>query len=297
MFTRFTALSVLGALATLGTAEASLSTRNSSKSCQNNYFWYDRLGCCLKNGGESTTPPSGSSCPSNLYWHTTEKCCVPKSSDTSKQIPSSCPNGSNWDTLTWCCKSSTPPSTTTCGAGFWWGALNMCVSIGGTGDKPPSGYSCPDSWSWLSNKSCCKPNQPTAPSTPSCGNSWLWHPGKQCCIPGGGNPTPSNAPGHYGRKRMSPTHKRQWFCPSTHQSCPILPPTKRSTEYECIDTSSELKSCGGCVSAGQGQDCLAIPNVKVVTCKTGQCVVEKCKPGYKLGADGASCVAALRAML
>ncbi|KAG8754205.1 hypothetical protein FRC12_011271, partial [Ceratobasidium sp. 428] len=183
MFTRFAATSLLGALITLGTVEASLTTRSSSKTCQNNYFWTD------------------SSCPSNFYWHTTEKCCVPKSSSPTQQIPSSCPQDHSWDILTWCCKPSTPPSTTTCGAGFWWGALNMCISVGGTGDKPPSGYSCPDSWSWLSNKSCCKPNQPTAPSTPSCGNSWFWHPGKQCCVPGDGNPTPSNAPGHYGRKR------------------------------------------------------------------------------------------------
>jgi len=295
MFSRSTiAASVLGALATLGSAEASLSPRT-SKQCQSNYFWYDRLNCCLKNGGESTTSPSGSSCPSNFYWHTTEKCCVPKSSNTVQQVPSGCPNGYSWNILTWSCKSSTP-SATTCGTGFWWQALGSCVSLGNTGSSVPSGYSCPSNWSWLSSKSCCKPNLPTAPSTPSCGNSWLWHPGKQCCIPGDSAPTPSNAPGTYGRKRHATVQKRTNFCPNTHESCPI-PGSKRSSEQECLDTRSELTSCGGCVSLGQGQDCSAIPNAKVSTCQTGRCVVQKCKPGYQVGSAGDACVSAPRAML
>ncbi|KAF8754262.1 hypothetical protein RHS01_06421 [Rhizoctonia solani] len=120
-----TAFSVLGAITTFGVAEATYSNSYSgssvSKSCESGYFWYDRLSCCAKNGGESNTPPSGSSCPDNFYWHTDEKCCVPKSSDTSQQIP----------------------STTSCGSGFWWSPLNICLSIGVGTDSPPSGYSCP----------------------------------------------------------------------------------------------------------------------------------------------------------
>ncbi|QRV89961.1 hypothetical protein RhiJN_17979 [Ceratobasidium sp. AG-Ba] len=155
MFARFVTVSMLGALTALGTVEAtgidasfdaSFGLSIGSSSCQNGYFWYDRLSCCLKNGGESTTPPSGSSCPSNFYWHTTENCCVPTSSDPIQQMPSSCPDLSIWDILTWSCKPLSPPTPTTCGSGFWWGALNTCVSIGGTGYTPPSGYSCPDEW-------------------------------------------------------------------------------------------------------------------------------------------------------
>ncbi|CAE6423051.1 unnamed protein product [Rhizoctonia solani] len=297
-FTPAAAVSVIGALSAFGIAEATYSNSNSnsysnsaSKSCQNNYFWYDRLGCCLKSGGETTTPPSGNSCPDNFYWHTSEKCCVPKSSDTTKQIPSSCPSGSSWNSLSWCCKSTTTPSSTSCGSGFWWSPLNICLTIGTGHDSPPSGYSCPSNWSWLSSKSCCKPDQPNTPTTttPSCGNNWNWHPGKQCCVPGENTPTPSNAPGSYGRKRHAPVHKRTSFCPTEYESCPIPDASGRSTDFECIDTRTQLTSCGGCTSIGKGQNCTAIPNAKVTTCQAGRCVIEKCKPGYE--ASGDKCVA------
>ncbi|CAE6433938.1 unnamed protein product [Rhizoctonia solani] len=290
-----TAFSVLGAITTFGVAEATYSNSYSgssvSKSCESGYFWYDRLSCCAKNGGESNTPPSGSSCPDNFYWHTDEKCCVPKSSDTSQQIPSTCPSGSTWSSVSWCCKSNNTPSSTSCGSGFWWSPLNICLSIGVGTDSPPSGYSCPSNWSWLSSKSCCKPNKPDTPTTtPSCGNSWSWHPGKQCCIPGENTPTPSNAPGTYGRKRHTAMHKRTSFCPTNFESCPILDASGRSTESECIDTRTQLTSCGGCTSIGKGQNCSAIPNAKITTCSNSHCVVEKCKRGYEVSSSSDSCV-------
>ncbi|KAB5595735.1 Protein priA [Ceratobasidium theobromae] len=300
-FNAATALSVIGALSALNAIEASSNQGNynsNSKSCDKNYFWYDRLSCCLKSGGETTTPPSGSSCPSNFYWHTSEKCCVPKSSDTTQQIPSTCPSGSSWNTVSWCCKSDNKPSSTSCGSGFWWGALNICLSQGSSNENPPSGSSCPNNWSWLSSKSCCKPNEPTtSTSSPSCNNNWSWHPGKQCCVPGGNTPAPSNVPGTQSRKRHTVMHKRMSFCPTDYESCPILDASGRSTESECIDTRAELTSCGGCTSIGKGQDCSAIPYSKVSTCKAGQCVVEKCKPGFEVSASGDSCISQAHAML
>ncbi|CAE6394416.1 unnamed protein product [Rhizoctonia solani] len=290
--TSATAFSVLGALAAFGVAEATYSNSGSS-SCQSGYFWYDRLSCCAKNGGESNTPPSGSSCPDNFYWHTDEKCCVPKSSDTSKQIPSTCPSGSTWSSVSWCCKSNNTPSSTSCGSGFWWSPLNICLSIGVGIDTPPSGYSCPSNWSWLSSKSCCKPNKPDTPTTtPSCGNSWNWHPGKQCCVPGENTPTPSNTPGSYayGRKRHTAMHKRSSFCPANYESCPILDASGRTSESECIDTRTQLTSCGGCASISKGQNCSAIPHVKVATCEASKCIVTKCKRGYEVSGSGDSCV-------
>ncbi|KAH7342048.1 hypothetical protein B0J17DRAFT_715188 [Rhizoctonia solani] len=258
-FTPAAAVSVLGALSAFGVAEATYSNSNSnsysnsnsgSKSCQNNYFWYDRLGCCLKSGGETTTPPSGNTCPDNFYWHTSEKCC--------------------YLLRLW----------------FWWSPLNVCLTIGKGNASPPSGTSCPTNWSWLSSKSCCKPDQPDTPTTtPSCGNNWNWHPGKQCCVPGENTPTPSNAPGSYGRKRHAPAHKRTSFCPTEYESCPILDASGRSTESECIDTRTQLTSCGGCASIGKGQNCAAIPNAKVTTCQASRCVIEKCKSGYEVSGD------------
>ena len=58
---------------------------------------------------------------------------------------------------------------------------------------------------------------------------------------------------------------------------------------ECIDTSSNPESCGGCLypKAGQqeGEDCTAIPNVADVRCYSGSCVVNACVRGYTLS-DG-----------
>lgn len=45
----------------------------------------------------------------------------------------------------------------------------------------------------------------------------------------------------------------------------------KSWSYECIDTQSELESCGGCASSGEGVDCTTLPGVKSVTCRAGQC--------------------------
>jgi hypothetical protein len=41
--------------------------------------------------------------------------------------------------------------------------------------------------------------------------------------------------------------------------------------YECIDFATELESCGGCASTGEGVDCTAIPNALSVGCEKGVC--------------------------
>jgi hypothetical protein len=42
-------------------------------------------------------------------------------------------------------------------------------------------------------------------------------------------------------------------------------------DYECLDTATELESCGGCVSLGSGQDCTAILGAWNVGCEQGHC--------------------------
>ncbi len=42
--------------------------------------------------------------------------------------------------------------------------------------------------------------------------------------------------------------------------------------YECIDFATELESCGGCSSIGEGQDCMTIPNAISVGCESGVCL-------------------------
>ncbi|WVW79566.1 hypothetical protein I302_101535 [Kwoniella bestiolae CBS 10118] len=80
----------------------------------------------------------------------------------------------------------------------------------------------------------------------------------------------------------------QTFCPKGAKACSI--PGRGS--YECIDTSSELESCGGCMSGEYhsssnvtiGTDCSSLPGVArgAITCYNSQCEAFACKKGYQL---------------
>ncbi|KZO93739.1 hypothetical protein CALVIDRAFT_539649 [Calocera viscosa TUFC12733] len=65
--------------------------------------------------------------------------------------------------------------------------------------------------------------------------------------------------------------------------------------YECLDTAVELESCGGCAipyadEPASGMDCSQIKGVADVQCQEGRCKVNRCRPGWVVGDDGASCV-------
>lgn len=54
--------------------------------------------------------------------------------------------------------------------------------------------------------------------------------------------------------------------------------------FECVDTQTDLESCGGCVDNDSphgernlhgGRDCSAIPNVDSVRCVSGKCLIGK----------------------
>ncbi|WWC61301.1 uncharacterized protein I303_103882 [Kwoniella dejecticola CBS 10117] len=67
------------------------------------------------------------------------------------------------------------------------------------------------------------------------------------------------------------------LCPSDMRACKI--PGSSGLLYECIDTSEEIQSCGGCVEGDystrviSGQDCTAIEGAFTVGCQNGQCKV------------------------
>lgn len=60
--------------------------------------------------------------------------------------------------------------------------------------------------------------------------------------------------------------------------------------YECIDTGSDLQSCGGCASLGTGFDCTRIAHSAEVGCSNGKCVLFGCKRGYAPALDSEKCV-------
>lgn len=73
-------------------------------------------------------------------------------------------------------------------------------------------------------------------------------------------------------------------------------PGRGHNTWECIDTQTELESCGGCPypelssSWKRGADCTVIPGIADVSCIRGQCVVHKCMPGYDIDANNSECM-------
>ncbi|MBW0495795.1 hypothetical protein O181_035510 [Austropuccinia psidii MF-1] len=102
-----------------------------------------------------------------------------------------------------------------------------------------------------------------------CNQIWNW----------GAPPRPS--PGSHQRynKRHLPSNS----CPGQESACPV---SMGSMNIECIDTKSEITSCGGCVSKNEGENCLSISGADQVGCKEGKCVVLSVYHGYNLSREG-----------
>ncbi|WRT69263.1 uncharacterized protein IL334_006247 [Kwoniella shivajii] len=87
---------------------------------------------------------------------------------------------------------------------------------------------------------------------------------------------------------MELKRESQTLCPNGARPCSV----PDSNTYECIDTRSELESCGGCISGDfqavgnstVGQDCSSLPGVArgAVTCFNSACEAFACKPKYEL---------------
>ncbi|GAA5967916.1 hypothetical protein JCM11641_005807 [Rhodosporidiobolus odoratus] len=67
-------------------------------------------------------------------------------------------------------------------------------------------------------------------------------------------------------------------CPSGERACPI----GNFGGWECIDTSNELESCGGCPGERSSVNCLAQAGAENVACIESQCVISSCFPGFRL---------------
>lgn len=195
---------------------------------------------------------------------------------------------------------------------FWWKDKECCLPDGGppAPPKPPKDHDCPpNNYYWSNDKGCCVPthNPPEQQPPPQCPKNWDWVPGIHACLPHWTPPTPpappsqpSSWPGYPGHgkdgkggwKKRSVDQKSRLspMCPTGLDACPITG-SLVSGEYECLDVSAELESCGGCVSLGQGQDCTTIEGAWNVGCEQGSCAVYTCQAGFVRSHDGKTCVA------
>ncbi|WVF67179.1 hypothetical protein IAT40_001926 [Kwoniella sp. CBS 6097] len=91
---------------------------------------------------------------------------------------------------------------------------------------------------------------------------------------------------------MKTRSQREALCPNSLTACRV--PGAFADSFECIDTTAELESCGGCsqgffndreaANAALGVDCTSLPGVAkgAVTCTAGVCEAFACRPGYTL---------------
>jgi hypothetical protein len=198
---------------------------------------------------------------------------------------------------------------------------------------PPPDTKCPkDTHYWSKDHGCCAPRQPPPrnPKPPTCPTDWEWKDKEHKCRPCATPPSPpkhkpSPKPDYHKKKddkkkdndkkdndhdkgpgyQKRSTKNRVIRCPSGLVSCPV---SGLTGGYECLDTATELESCGGCVTLGQGQDCNKIEGAWNVACERGTCkgtpffvlynvgakhmrlTVYSCEGGYRLDADKNTCV-------
>ncbi|KAH8117236.1 hypothetical protein DFH11DRAFT_1816064 [Phellopilus nigrolimitatus] len=158
-------------------------------------------------------------------------------------------------------------------------------------------------WYFHHGEGCCVPKaKPTHSATPTCGSNWSWSLGLQCCTPQHSStpkpnpqPKPSAKPNSKGHVKAKRNALEQWdmsFCPTGLTTCPIKVNGAMVGDSECVDTLSELTSCGGCASLNKGVDCQKISNATNSSCAGGVCVVAECAAGFKPSDDESSCIAA-----
>ncbi|KZP00166.1 hypothetical protein CALVIDRAFT_552979 [Calocera viscosa TUFC12733] len=107
----------------------------------------------------------------------------------------------------------------------------------------------------------------------------------------GGSPVCNSSPST--RKRDTYVFNDN-MCPKGQSLCGIQSSWTK-TDWECIDTKTDLESCGGCVlgvmgTPGDGVDCTAIEGVEDVACAAGHCQVFSCASGFRVSDCGTTCV-------
>ncbi|KAI0783349.1 hypothetical protein C8Q75DRAFT_810935 [Abortiporus biennis] len=158
------------------------------------------------------------------------------------------------------------------------------------------------------HKSCSYPDHadPICSAADVCGfqckDGFELSPDKKTCICSGivcngkciiGKACPSSV----AKRDIETIQKRSASCSDGFTACGVYGWTglRSNTAWECVDTTNDLESCGGCTiplgpSIPRGIDCTAIPGVSDVSCKQGSCHVSSCLPGYAISFDGSYCI-------
>ncbi|KAJ6632538.1 hypothetical protein B0H10DRAFT_2159670 [Mycena sp. CBHHK59/15] len=97
--------------------------------------------------------------------------------------------------------------------------------------------------------------------------------------------------GHYAKRDLRSSQQ----CHKGMTACRV--PGRSANAWECVDTQTDLESCGGCSYAAHsnpfeaaGEDCTSLLGVSDVSCIKGQCIVHKCMPGYDINDGHSECI-------
>ncbi|KII84764.1 hypothetical protein PLICRDRAFT_45568 [Plicaturopsis crispa FD-325 SS-3] len=149
-------------------------------------------------------------------------------------------------------------------------ALPQCIP------GSPCGFSCSDGF---------------VPSLPQDPTQCVCPAGKKVC---NGVCTSAPCPSGLSSRKRDVQQMQYWAqCPRELRACGVYGGAARA--WECVDTESDLESCGGCAiplfdKAPSGVDCTALHGVSDVACMSGHCVVKRCMPGFEPSVDGSVCL-------
>ncbi|WWD20612.1 hypothetical protein CI109_105088 [Kwoniella shandongensis] len=271
-------------------AKATTPQRDSCSSSGSFFTEYQGNPLCVSSSTR-TPPPSDLTCPFNWGSHKTAKCCVPET----EVSPCDCGEGYTFNSNEKKCVANHGGG---CGQDQWYhDRSSSCCDNSWHWSPPtgpcPKGITCPTDWFWHKDHQKCKPHHPRSPE-PDCDD---WDQKNQCCGGGGSGPSQGVSGGSWKRNFKAreqialfpQSNLDKMYCPSPLHACTVPTTTGGEWSYECIDFETELESCGGCASTGEGVDCTKIPNVLGVGCESGVCAVYTCEAGF--AANGTECVA------
>lgn len=101
------------------------------------------------------------------------------------------------------------------------------------------------------------------PTSPRLTRTFAWP--AEWCSPNSLLCSLAASPGARTRKRAAD------LCPASQVACEI----SASVGFECIDPTTNLEQCGGCLADGTGVDCTAIHGAESVSCEAGRCIVSE----------------------
>ncbi|WVQ85988.1 hypothetical protein IAT38_008156 [Cryptococcus sp. DSM 104549] len=225
--------------------------------CGGNQWWHERTGECCDNSWTWSPPkgscPSGIKCPTDWFWHKTQKKCKPLKPRSPE------PDCDDWNEGNQCCGGHTNPSQ---GSGHNGGGGKH----GGQWNQDQSGKKTQaDVEKWFSNFA----------SSSGAGSGWSTK-GKR------------EFQARQQTALFPQTDLDKMYCPGSLHACTVPSTLGGEWSYECVDPATELESCGGCASTGEGKDCTQIANAMSVGCEAGVCAVYSCKSGF--AANGTECV-------